>query len=99
MESQDETKFKYVIQYADTEILPHVISIAWNPPDQDKYKTVKERILQAFSESEESKLRRILQSQSLEGKKPSHYVRDLKNASGDQVSDAVLRTLLLEHLP
>lgn len=97
--TQDETKFKYVIQYAEPEILPHIVPIARKPPATDKYKAVKDRILQTFAETEETRLRRIFQGQNIDGKKPSHYVQDLKNAARDQVSDAVLRTLLLEQLP
>lgn len=97
--TSDETRFKYVIQFAEPEILPHVISIARNPPATNKYEAVKERILAAFAESAESKLRRLFQGKNLEGKRPSHYLQDLRNTGGEQVTDAMLRSLLLEQLP
>lgn len=95
----DETKFRYVILHADQEVLPHVISIARNPPDSNKYEAVKQRILSAFEESQESRLRRVLQGQSIGYSKPSHYLQHIRNTGGTQVTDAILRTLLLEQLP
>lgn len=98
--TRDQTKFDYLLQYSPPEILPHIVTLATNPPpDGERYDAIKKRIIDAFSESEEAKVRRVLQGRSLGGQKPSHFLVELRNTAGSQVSDAVLRSIFIEQLP
>ncbi|CAG9772256.1 unnamed protein product [Ceutorhynchus assimilis] len=95
----DTTKFHYIVTNLNTEPLPSVSDIITNPPAQDKYDTLKERLINSFSETNESKLRRIFRGVEFFDEKPSNVLQHLRNLAGNQVSDTVLRTLFLEHLP
>ncbi|XP_076238660.1 uncharacterized protein LOC143181888 [Calliopsis andreniformis] len=95
----DETTLSYVVDNADPVILPHIADVIRAPPSQDKYKTIKTRILSAFAEAEEVKLRRVLKGLVLGDLKPSHHLQRMRNAAGTQCSDAVLRSLFMEQLP
>lgn len=95
----DTTKFHYIVANLDTDPLPFVSDIITNPPAQDKYQTIKERLITSFSETNESKLRRLLRGAEFFDEKPSNFLQRLRNLAGNQVSDNVLRTLFLEHLP
>lgn len=97
--TRDQTKFDYVVQYAPPEVYPHIVALAIKPPEENKYEAVKKRILDAFSESEEARIRRILQGQNIGGKKPSHYLLELRNTAGTRVSDTVIRSIFIEQLP
>ncbi|CAG9773177.1 unnamed protein product [Ceutorhynchus assimilis] len=95
----DTTKFHYIVANFNTEPLPFVSDIITNPPAQDKYDTLKERLINFFSETNESKLRRMFRGVEFFDEKPSNFLQRLRNLAGNQVGDTVLRTLFLEHLP
>lgn len=98
--TRDETKFQYVIANIDSNFLPHICDILESPPaDGSKFAAVKERLIQSFSESQESKLRKLLKNQELGDQKPSHLLQIMKNLASGQLNDAVLKTLFLEQLP
>ncbi|XP_011634814.1 uncharacterized protein LOC105425653 [Pogonomyrmex barbatus] len=84
---------------ADTAILPHIKDLIMNPPSNNKYDALKERVLNIFSVSQSAKLRQLLKGQVLGDKKPSHFLLKLKNLAGDQVTDSILKTLFMEQLP
>lgn len=97
----EETKFQYLVQYSEKELSPFVKEVLRNPPTDgsSKYEVVKSKVLSTYVESEETRLRRIFSGQGLNGRKPSLFVQDLRNKGGKDVSEAILRTLLLEQLP
>lgn len=43
--TDDESKFRYVVLHADQFVLPFMADLITNPPEQDKYQTLKERML------------------------------------------------------
>ncbi|XP_012272372.1 uncharacterized protein LOC105695411, partial [Orussus abietinus] len=95
----DDVKFRYAILHLDTSILPLVSDIIEFPPEKNKYEALKERIIQSLDETSETKLRKLLRGQSIGNEKPSVYLQKLKNLSGGQCGDSVLKTLFLEQLP
>ncbi|XP_046802976.1 uncharacterized protein LOC124418977 [Lucilia cuprina] len=99
--TRDETKFQYVIGNIDSNFLPHVSDILESPPSDgtSKYQAVKDRLIGTFSESQESKLRRLLKSHQLGDQKPSHFLQVMRNLASGQLNDALLKTLFLEQLP
>ncbi|XP_025266506.1 uncharacterized protein LOC112638643 [Camponotus floridanus] len=88
-----------VILYLDTTVLPFVSDIVTFPPATNKYDELKRRIIDAFGETSETKLRRLLRNHELTDDKPSNFLQKLRNLAGGQCSDIVLRTLFLEQLP
>lgn len=72
--TRDETKFQYLVANANTSILPHIAHIIRAPPTQDRYNVLKERILSAFAEEEEVRLRKVLRGQLLGDLMPSHFL-------------------------
>lgn len=97
--SDDTTKFHIILANADASILAHIKDLVRNPPAQGKYEALKERILSAFSVSQNARLRQLLKGQVLGDKRPSHFLQELKNLAGDQVTDTVIKTLFVEQLP
>lgn len=99
--TRDETKFQYIIANIDSNFLPHVSDILETPPSDgtSKYQAIKDRLIGSFSESQESKLRRLLKSQQLGDQKPSHFLQVMRNLASGQLNDTLLKTLFLEQLP
>lgn len=95
----DDTKYRYVLTNLDPSIISFITDIMSNPPAQGKYEVLKERIIESFDESQESKLRKLLRGQELYDEKPSHLLQRLRNLAGGLCADKVVRSLFLEQLP
>ncbi|XP_011171552.1 uncharacterized protein LOC105204193 [Solenopsis invicta] len=91
--------FTYVIINLDQTVLPFVSDIIAAPPAENKYETLKQRIIGSFAETNESKLRKLLRGNELADERPSIFLQRLRNLAGGQCNDAMLRTLFLEQLP
>ncbi|GBO18786.1 hypothetical protein AVEN_59291-1 [Araneus ventricosus] len=57
---QDSTKYHTVVASVETEILSQVSDIITSPPNDDMYKTLKERLINIFSDSEERRPKKIV---------------------------------------
>lgn len=93
------TKFHCVIAALDMEILSYVKDIVENPPADNPYKILKERIVKHFTQSESSRLRTLLQELHLGDKKPTQLLHEMRSLAGSQISDDVLKTLFIQRLP
>lgn len=98
--SRDETKFRYIVANMDTNICEYVSDIMFNPPNgTTQYCAIKERLLSAFGESDESRIRKILNGLNLGDQKPSQFLQRLKNLASNQIGDNVLKSIFLEQMP
>lgn len=95
----DATKFNYIVGKVESNVLSQVSDIILNRPEANMYTTLKNRILQCFAESAESKLKRLLNEISLDGKRPSNLLREMKELAGAGVTDDVLKSLWMQRLP
>ena len=99
--TRDETKFDYVLAHASQDLVPYITSVIKEelPEGTSKYAKIKERVTQAFSTSEESKLRKLFKGQMLGDKKPSQFLTIMRNAASGQCNTTVLKSLFMEHMP
>lgn len=95
----DTTRFRHVITQLDSQTLPAISDIILNPPANNKYQAIKDRIMSSFAETSESKLRQLLRGIDPRDEKPTLLLQRIRNLADGQVSDALLRTLFLEQLP
>lgn len=95
----DVTKFNYIVGKMESNVLSQVSDIILNRPQADLYTTLKNRILQCFTESAESKFKRLIDEISLDGKKPSNLLREMRELAGTGVGNDVLKSLWLKRLP
>lgn len=97
--TSDEARYRHVGMNLDVAALPYVIDLLTTPPRDNKYVTLKERIITAFGVSETQKLRKLIRGQELGTDKPSNFLQRLRNLTGGQCNDNIIRTLFLEQLP
>lgn len=102
--SSDETKFQYVCAMAPPELHPHMLEVVNDetPPEQrtkTQYEQFKERVMQSFDRSAESRVRELLQQHGLGNQKPSQYLLSMKNLAAGECNDRMLKSLFLEQLP
>lgn len=95
----DDTKYNTVLTAVDSEILQSVRDIILQPPDNKKYETIKCKLIDVFTASENAKLRQLLQEVKLGDNKPSQLLLTMKNLAADNFSDEALKSLWISRLP
>lgn len=97
--TQDETKFHHIVAALDGKILQQVTDAVMNPPDDNKYKHLKEQLIQCFSDSEQKKLQKLLSHMELGDNKPSNLLNQLRALANNKVGDEILKSLWMQRLP
>ncbi|XP_011872976.1 PREDICTED: uncharacterized protein LOC105564854, partial [Vollenhovia emeryi] len=96
----DSTKVDHLIVSLDPEVISHIRDlITAEPPPDNLYKALRDRILATFAVSPEARLRQLLKGQVLGDRRPSHLLSQMNQLNGGQCSPAVLRSLFIELLP
>ncbi|GFU31437.1 transposon Ty3-G Gag-Pol polyprotein [Nephila pilipes] len=97
--TNDVTKYNNVIAAIDSEILSVVSDLLFDPPHADRYTTLKNRLIQEFSDSENQQIRKLLSELQLGDDKPSHLLRKMKELAGTALNDDFFRNLWFQRLP
>ena len=95
----DQSKFDYVVRSIDTEILCQVSDIIVNPPKENKYECIKNRLIVTFAESETQRIRKLLNDLELGDRKPSQLLCEMRNLADNKVNEKFLKSLWLQRLP
>lgn len=95
----DQTQFNAVVGAIESRILNRVPDAVLRPPEVDKYKNLKNKIIEEFSESEHKKMTKLLENVALGDQKPSMLLNEMKRLSSADMSDDLLKTLWLKRLP
>lgn len=95
----DSTKFGYVLGVLDPKYATEVRDIIVNPPDRDAYQTLKTELIKRLSATQDQNTKRLLEREEIGDRKPSQFLRHLRNLGGTVVSENVIRTLWMSRLP
>ena len=97
--SADETKYYYVI--ATTTTLPANGNASFGPhqPTDDKYATLKDRLISTFGLSQHERASRLLHFRPLGDSKPSTLMDEMLGLLGDHPPCLLFEQLFLERLP
>uniref|UniRef100_A0ABD2WDF2 DUF7041 domain-containing protein n=1 Tax=Trichogramma kaykai TaxID=54128 RepID=A0ABD2WDF2_9HYME len=94
------TKFHYVASQLDSRAAAEVEDIITNPPADNPYTTLRSKLIERLSLSEEQRVRNLLSDEELGDRKPSQFLRHLRSLAGiTPVNDNLLRQLWLRRLP
>lgn len=98
--TKDETKFYHIVAKVDQSVICHIADLVSTPPQQDKYKSVKDRLIARFALSPEVRLERLLGSFDLGDMRPTHLLAKMQElANGLNVNDNLLKMLFLQRMP
>lgn len=97
--TQDTTKYNVVIASLDENVLDFVEDILSNPPTDGKYDALKTALMNRLSDTEETRLKKVLTELNLGDKRPSDLLRQMKGLSGASISTELLKSLWLQRLP
>ena len=95
----DNTKYFTVVAALDSSVLQPVADIIANPPDEQRYETIKKKLIEAYTDSQERQIRKLLNELELGDKKPSQLMREMKALAGAQIQEDFLKTLWVQRLP
>ncbi|XP_061389103.1 uncharacterized protein LOC133324273 [Musca vetustissima] len=79
--TQDSTKVHNIVASIESSILEKVSNIIVDPPAENMYDTLKEKLISSFSDSEEKRLKKFLTNVELGDKKPSELLSEMRTLS------------------
>lgn len=97
--SSDTSKFHALVAALDTNVLTQVSDVVTEPPDYNKYGTLKKRICKQYAESALRQTYRLLHESHLGTRTPSQLLREMRTLAKKEVTDEFLRNLWLQQLP
>lgn len=97
--TSDTHKYYTVVAAIESTILHQVSDLVLTPPEQNMYKSLKQRLLDVFAVSEQSRLKKLLGEIQIADQKPSCLLREMRNLAGTSISSDILKTLWLQRLP
>lgn len=95
----DVTKYYAVVSALDCNTLQQIADLLEKPPANKKYDALKAALIDAFSDSSERQLKKLLTEMELGDQRPSQLLRQMKSLAENKVTEDVLRTLWLQRLP
>lgn len=98
--TKDDTKFWHIIAKIDQTVICHVSDLVSNPPAQNKYGSVKDRLIARFALSPQARLEQLLGSCDLGDLRPTHLLAKMQeSATGLNVDDSLMKMLFLQRMP
>lgn len=96
----DEAKYNLVVAKLGRDALQQVSDILAKPPECDKYKAIKERLLHVYEESAERQFQKLVGEMELGTQKPSQLLRRMRDLGRNaQISEQTLHNLWITRLP
>lgn len=95
----ETTKFHHVVSALQPEELAIVGDLLLNPPAENPYTAIRNRLCIQYADTEEERLRDLISGMQLGDKKPSRLLLEMKSKAGRRVSDELLKSLFLQRLP
>ena len=95
----DDTKYYYVVAALDQDTATRVLDLISQPPDDNKYSTLKGRLIDTFGLNKRERASRLLHFRPLGDSKPSALMDEMLALLGDHPPRLLFEQLFLERLP
>lgn len=97
--SGDDARYQAAIARLGLDALQQVSDIIAKPPTENKYETLKARLISVYEESESRKLQKLMDEMELGDQKPSQLLRKMRELAGQKIPDSTLRIMWTKLLP
>ncbi|XP_041983281.1 uncharacterized protein LOC121736264 [Aricia agestis] len=97
--TSDANKYFMCVAKLNKDAIQQVADILANPPQQNKYEALKNRLLQIYEESEARQVKKLISEIELGDQKPSQLLRRMKELARGKIEDETLKILWQGHLP
>jgi len=95
----DTGKFTYALTAIGSKFYNKIRNIILNPPQNRSYEILKFELIKRVSSPQEEKTRHPLEFEGIVDRKPSQFLRHLRNLANNAVNDDFLRTIWINRLP
>lgn len=96
----DDARYEHVIGQLDCRFASEVEDIITNPPQTNRYETLKTELIRRLSLSQDERVKKLLLQEELGDRKPTQFLRHLRALAGTGcVDENMLRTLFMQRLP
>lgn len=96
---KDDTKYNIAVAHISEKYVEQVEDVIMDPPDTGKYEALKAALVKRLTDSDSSRVRKLLESEEIGDRKPSQFFRDLKNLATSSISDDFVLVLWKSRLP
>ncbi|XP_053948461.1 uncharacterized protein LOC128856970 [Anastrepha ludens] len=97
--TRDNSKYNHVISVLEPEYLSMVSDLIRSPPAENKYESLKNRLISEYTQSDQRKLRVLLTEIELGDDKPSYLLRKMRDLTKNALTDEAIKSLWIERLP
>ncbi|KZC08950.1 hypothetical protein WN55_11413 [Dufourea novaeangliae] len=97
--TKDETKYNITVANLRENHIEHVEDIVINSPALDRYEHLKRELIKRLTESDSTRVRRLLEGEEIGDRTPSQFFRDLKKLATPSIPDDFVLTLWKSRLP
>ena len=97
--SSDETKYYHVVAALDQNTAKRVVPVLENPPDDNKYGTLKDILINTFGLSDNERASQLLHLPGLGDAKPSELMDSMLALLGKHTPCFLFRQLFVEQMP
>jgi len=94
----DATRYFYVVAALGSEVAAELDHVLSNPPDNDKYKALKDALLAIYEPTERQKKKALLAMGSLGDRKPSALLRQMQALHTAEKDDQLFMIMFLKKL-
>lgn len=95
----ETTSYNVVVAKLGKEVIRQVADIVANPPEHDRYKKLKERLLQIYEESETRKIQKLISEIELGDQRPTQLLRRMRELANGKMEDEALKAIWQKQLP
>jgi hypothetical protein len=95
----DSTKFYHVVSNLEHRYAAEVKDIITKPPAIEKYEKLKSELIFRLSVSKDRRVEELVSQAELGDRKPSQFLRHLRDLAGTDLSDDFLRSIWAKRLP
>ncbi|KAI5636538.1 hypothetical protein NE865_10783 [Phthorimaea operculella] len=95
----DNQRYALLLQQLKEEDLRHLTDILKNPPTENKYKTVKERLIASYEQSNVQNFEKLIGEQELSDQKPTQLLRRLPDLGAGVLTEDGLKIHWMKQLP
>lgn len=95
----EQEKYEYLVAALPSEIISRVYDLVNTQPAVEPFTSLIKRIESEFQPTESEQIKKLLQGMMIGDKKPTLFLREMRELAKGLVSDTVLRELFLNQLP
>lgn len=97
--NSERTRFNYVVAELDEQVMMEVSDVITDAPEGEQYSTLKQTMIDRFGESNENRIKKVLEGLTLGDRTPSALFRIMQTTAGANMNETTLRAIWRSRLP